>query len=99
MNVKCAAVKQAKQLQPLWYGGRWLKCQSGEAWQIDYIALPQTCQGKHHVLPMVQPTTRWLETHPMPHATTWNAVLGLEKQVLWQQGTLERIESDSRTPF
>ncbi|GAB0203959.1 hypothetical protein GRJ2_002861500 [Grus japonensis] len=35
----CAAIKQAKLLKPLWYGGRWLKYKHGEAWQIDYITL------------------------------------------------------------
>ncbi|KAK4806163.1 hypothetical protein QYF61_001086 [Mycteria americana] len=38
----CAAIKQSKRLKPLWYGGRWLKYQYGEAWPIDYITLPQT---------------------------------------------------------
>ncbi|KAK4831783.1 hypothetical protein QYF61_019096, partial [Mycteria americana] len=71
----------------------------GEAWQIDYIALPQTCQGKHHVLTMVEATTGWLETYPVPHATAQNAILGLEKQVLWLHGTPERIESDNGTHF
>ncbi|RMB89340.1 hypothetical protein DUI87_32188 [Hirundo rustica rustica] len=42
----CAAIKQAKPVKPLWYGGRWSKYKSGEAWQIDYITLPQTRQGK-----------------------------------------------------
>ncbi|KAK4833056.1 hypothetical protein QYF61_027718 [Mycteria americana] len=79
----CAAIKQAKQLKPLWYGGRWLKYKYGEAWQINYITLPQTCQGKRHVLTMVEATTRWLETYPVPHATTQNTILGLEKHVLW----------------
>ncbi|KAK4821075.1 hypothetical protein QYF61_012417 [Mycteria americana] len=36
---------------------------------------------------------------PVPHATTWNTILGLEKQVLWQHGTPERIESDNGTHF
>ncbi|KAK4826299.1 hypothetical protein QYF61_007146 [Mycteria americana] len=36
-----AAIKQAKLLKPPWYGGRWLKYKYGEAWQIDYITLPQ----------------------------------------------------------
>ncbi|TRZ07572.1 hypothetical protein HGM15179_019537 [Zosterops borbonicus] len=40
----CAAIKQAKQVKPLWYGGQWSKYRYGEAWQIDYIALPQTRQ-------------------------------------------------------
>ncbi|RMC00134.1 hypothetical protein DUI87_23544 [Hirundo rustica rustica] len=36
----CAAIKQAKRVKPLWYGGRWSKYKYGEAWQIDYITLP-----------------------------------------------------------
>ncbi|KAK4817076.1 hypothetical protein QYF61_027105 [Mycteria americana] len=99
MNVRHAAVKQAKRLKPLWYGGRWLKYKYGEAWQIDYITLPQTCQGKHLVLTMVEETNGWLETYPVPHATARNTILGLEKQVLWQHGTPERIESDNGTHF
>ncbi|RMC09641.1 hypothetical protein DUI87_13427 [Hirundo rustica rustica] len=48
---------------------------------------------------MVEATTGWLETHPVPHATAWNTILGLEKQVLWRHGTPERIESDNGTHF
>ncbi|KAK4819652.1 hypothetical protein QYF61_008923 [Mycteria americana] len=95
----CAAIKQAKWLKSLWYGGRWLKYKYGEAWQIDYITLPQTRQGKRYVLTMVEATTGWLETYPVPHATARNTILGLEKQVLWQHGTPERIESDNGTHF
>ncbi|KAK4810994.1 hypothetical protein QYF61_014466 [Mycteria americana] len=95
----CAAIKQSKQLKPLWYGGRWLKYKYGEAWQIDYITLPQTHQGKRYVLTMVEATTRWLETYPVPHATARNTILGLEKQVLWRHGTPERIESDNGSHF
>ncbi|GAB0202689.1 hypothetical protein GRJ2_002734500 [Grus japonensis] len=95
----CAAIKQAKRLKPLWYGGRWLKYKYGEAWQIDYITLPQTHQGKCYVLMMVEATTGWLETYPVPHATAWNTVMGPEKQVLWRHGTPERIESDNGTHF
>ncbi|KAK4807124.1 hypothetical protein QYF61_018465 [Mycteria americana] len=51
----CPAMKQAKRLKPLWYGGRWLKQKYGEAWQIDYIMLPQTRQG--YVLTMVEAMT------------------------------------------
>ncbi|KAK4827629.1 hypothetical protein QYF61_019839 [Mycteria americana] len=32
-------------------------------------------------------------------ATAQNTILGLEKQVLWQHGTPERIESDNGTNF
>ncbi|KAK4826885.1 hypothetical protein QYF61_012073 [Mycteria americana] len=78
----CAAIKQAKRLKPLWYGGRWLKYKYGEAWQIDYITLPQTHQGKRHGLKMVEATTGWLETYAVPHAPAWNTILALEKQVL-----------------
>ncbi|RMC19429.1 hypothetical protein DUI87_04040 [Hirundo rustica rustica] len=95
----CAAIKQAEQVKPLWYGGRWSKYKYGEAWQIDCITLPQTCQGKRYVLTMVEATTRWLETYPVPHATAQNTILGLEKQVLWRHGTPERIESDNGTHF
>ncbi|RMC16855.1 hypothetical protein DUI87_06108 [Hirundo rustica rustica] len=95
----CAAIKQAKRVKPLWYGGRWSKCKYGEAWQIDYITLPQTRQGKRCVLTMVEATTRWLETYPVPHATARNTILGLEKQVLWRHGTPKRIESDNGTHF
>ncbi|GAB0207605.1 hypothetical protein GRJ2_003226200 [Grus japonensis] len=95
----CAAIKQAKRVKPLWYGGRWLKYKYGEAWQIDYITLSQTRQGKRYVLTMVEATTGWLETYPMPHATAQNTILGLEKQVLWRHGTPERIESDNGTHF
>ncbi|RMC03789.1 hypothetical protein DUI87_19542 [Hirundo rustica rustica] len=58
----CAAIKQAKRVKPQWYGGRWSKYKYGEAWQIDYITLPQTRQGKCYVLTMVEATTGWLET-------------------------------------
>ncbi|RMB91849.1 hypothetical protein DUI87_31777 [Hirundo rustica rustica] len=71
----------------------------GEAWQIDCITLPQTRQGKRYVLTMVEATTVWLETYPVPHATACNTILGLEKQVLWKHVTLERIESDNETHF
>ncbi|GAB0209867.1 hypothetical protein GRJ2_003452400 [Grus japonensis] len=95
----CAAIKQAKQVKPLWYGGQWLKYQYGEERQINYITLPQTRQGKSYVLTMVEATTGWLETYPVPHATARNTILGLEKQVLWRHGTPERIESDNGTHF
>ncbi|RMB89198.1 hypothetical protein DUI87_34460 [Hirundo rustica rustica] len=93
----CAAIKQAKRVKPLWYGGRWAKYKYGEAWQIDYITLSQTRQGKRYVLTMVEATTGWLETYPVPHATAWNTILGLERQVLQRRGTPERIESNDRT--
>ncbi|TRZ08360.1 hypothetical protein HGM15179_018747, partial [Zosterops borbonicus] len=95
----CTAIKQAKQMKPLWYERRWSKYKYEEAWQIDYITLPQTRQGKRHVLTMVEATTGWLETYPVSHATARNTILGLEKQVLWRHGTPERIESDNGTHF
>ncbi|RMC03908.1 hypothetical protein DUI87_19245 [Hirundo rustica rustica] len=95
----CAAIKQAKRVKPLWYGGQWSKYKYGEDWQIDYNTLPQTWQGKRYVLTMVEATTGWLETYPVPHAAARNTILGLEKQVLWRHGTPERIESDNGTHF
>ncbi|RMC22062.1 hypothetical protein DUI87_02933 [Hirundo rustica rustica] len=95
----CAAIKQAKRVKPLWYGGRWSKYKYGEAWQINYITLPQTRQGKRYVLTMVKATTGWLETYPVPHATAQNTILGLEKQILWRHGTPEKIESNNGTHF
>ncbi|RMC08867.1 hypothetical protein DUI87_13861 [Hirundo rustica rustica] len=94
----CATIKQAKRVKPLWYGGQWSKYKYGEAWQIDYITLPQTRQGKRYVLTVVEATTG-LETYPVPHATARNTILGLEKQILWRHGTPERIESDNGTHF
>uniref|UniRef100_A0A8C8AJU2 ribonuclease H n=3 Tax=Otus sunia TaxID=257818 RepID=A0A8C8AJU2_9STRI len=95
----CAAIKQAKRVKPQQNEDRWLKYKYGEAWQIDYITLPQTRQGKRHVLTMVEATTGWLETYPVSHATARNTILGLENQVLWRHGTPERIESDNGTHF
>ncbi|RMC01055.1 hypothetical protein DUI87_22319 [Hirundo rustica rustica] len=94
----CAAIKQAKRVKPLWYG-RWSKCKYGEAWQIDYITLPQIRQGKRYVLTVVEATTGWLETYPVPHTAAWNTILGLEKQILWRHGTPEGTESDNGTHF
>ncbi|RMC05629.1 hypothetical protein DUI87_17714 [Hirundo rustica rustica] len=87
----CAAIKQAKWVKS--------KYKYGEAWQIDFITLPQTRQGKRYVLTMVESTTGWLETYLVHHATAWNTILGLEKQILWRHGTPERIESNSGTHF
>ncbi|RMC20938.1 hypothetical protein DUI87_01791 [Hirundo rustica rustica] len=95
----CAAIKQAKRVKPLWYGGRWSKYKYGEAWQMTTSPFPQTRQGKCYVLTMVEAITGWLETYPVPHATARNTILGLEKQILWRHGTPERIESDNGTHF
>jgi len=91
----CAEIEQAKRVKPQWYGGQRLQYKYGEAWQIDYI----TRQGKRYVLTMVEATTEWLETYPVPHATARNTILGLEKQFLWRHGTPERTESDNGTHF
>ncbi|RMC19971.1 hypothetical protein DUI87_00816 [Hirundo rustica rustica] len=55
--------------------------------------------SKHYVLTIVEATTRWLETYPVPHATAQNTILGLKKQVLWRHSTPKRIESDNKTHF
>jgi len=41
----------------LWGKGRWQKYKYGEAWQVDYITLPQSRNGKRYVLTMVEATT------------------------------------------
>ena len=66
---------------------------------MDYITLPQSRQGKRHVLTVVEATPGWRETYPVPHATARITLLGLEKQVLWRHGTPERTESDNGTHF
>ena len=48
---------------------------------------------------MVEATIGWLETYPVNHATARNTILGLERQILWQHGTPEKIESDNGTHF
>ena len=53
----CAIIKQAKRMKPLWGEGQWQKYKYGEAWQVDYITLPQTPDGKRYVLTMVAATT------------------------------------------
>lgn len=95
----CAAIKQAEWLKPLLYGELWLKYKYREAWQIDYIMLIQTFQGKCCVLTMVEVTTGCLKTYPVPCATTRNTILGFIKQVLWWHSTLERLQSDNCTDF
>jgi len=76
-----------------------LKYRYEEAWQINYIILPLTWQGKRHVLTMVQATTRWLERYSVPHATTQNTILSLEKEILQRHGAPERFELDNGTHF
>ncbi|RMC13269.1 hypothetical protein DUI87_10803 [Hirundo rustica rustica] len=82
----CAAIKQTKRVKLLCYDRRWSKYKYGKAWQIDYITHPQTCQGRRYVLTMVEATTGWLETYPVPHATARNTILGLGKQIPWRHG-------------
>lgn len=64
---------------------------NGEAWQINYTTLPQTCLGKHLMLTMMEANTRWLETYPTPHATAWNTILAFEKGLLWKHESYNRI--------
>jgi len=48
---------------------------------------------------MVEATTGWLETYPVPHTTARNTILDLAKQVLLQHGTPKRIDSEHGTRF
>ena len=79
----CAIIKQAKRMKTLQGEGQWQKYKYGEAWQVDYITLPRSRNGKRYVLTIGEATTGWLETYAVSLATTRNIILGLEKQVLW----------------
>ena len=48
---------------------------------------------------MVEATSGCLETYTVPHATSQNTTLGIEKQVLWRHDTPERTELENRTHF
>ncbi|KAK4824466.1 hypothetical protein QYF61_015864, partial [Mycteria americana] len=71
----CAAIKQAKRLKSLWYGGQWLKYKYGEAWQIDYITVPQTAKASAMCLQWwKQPADGWkhiLCPMPPPGTLSW----------------------------
>lgn len=54
-----AAIKQARQVRPLWYGGLQLKYKYGEALQIDYTTLLNAHRGKCYMLTMVETIPRW----------------------------------------
>ena len=75
----CAIIKQAKRIKPLWEEGRWQKFKYGEAWQIDYITLPQSRNGKRYVLTMVEATTGWLETYALHFGLINKFVVPLER--------------------
>ncbi|KAJ7407376.1 hypothetical protein BTVI_63414 [Pitangus sulphuratus] len=94
----CTAIKQAKRVKPLWYGGYWNKYRYGEAWQIDYITLPYTHQGMRYVLTIVEATTGWLKTYPVPHAPeipSW----ALKSKSCGDMAPQSKMESDSGTHF
>ncbi|RMB99094.1 hypothetical protein DUI87_24282 [Hirundo rustica rustica] len=64
--------------------------------QLDGPMMPQAIRAE--MPPISGPETEgWI--YPVPHATAWNTILALEKQVLWRHGTPERIESDNGTHF
>lgn len=66
---------------------------------MDFITVPENCQGRHHALIVVEATMGGLVTYPVLHASARSTTLGLEKQVLWQRGTRKRTESDNGTHF
>ena len=55
-------------MKPLWGEGQWQKRKYGEVWQVDYIILAQSRNGKRYVLTMVEATTGCLETYAVPDA-------------------------------
>ena len=66
MTVTRARIKQAKRMKPLWEEGGWQKYKYGEAWQVDYITLPLSRNGKRYVLTMVEATTGGLKHMQYP---------------------------------
>ena len=51
-------------MKPLWEERQWQKYKYGEAWQVDYITLPRSRNGKSYVLTMVEATTMLLPETP-----------------------------------
>lgn len=47
------------------------------------VRRPGRCTCKCHLLRVVEATTEWLETYPVPLVTVQNTLLGLKMQVLW----------------
>lgn len=68
----------------------------GDAWQIDFITASQTCHGKCHVLTVMEETAGWARNVSCVPCHHMGTILGLEKQVLGQHGTPERIESNNK---
>ena len=64
-------IPQANLIKPFWYGGWWLKYKYEEAWNVDYITVPQTCHGKRHVLTVrnIQATTLSQSTRRLKRVT------------------------------
>lgn len=98
----CAVIKQTKLLKSLWCGEWCSKYKYGEVWQTDYITLSQTHQGNHYVLTIVQMATSWLETRPVPHATTqksfvpWKASLMVTSYI--RKNWVRQWDSFSKQP-
>lgn len=49
-------------------------------WWIIMVFSVILCHSKHYVLTMLEASTRWLETYPLPHDNTEGTILDLEKQ-------------------
>lgn len=84
--------RRAKWVKPLWYGG------SGKNMGRSGILINYTpADPPRQVLcaDSGEGTTERLETYPVPQRHCPEHHLGLEKQVLWQHGTPERIEWDN----
>lgn len=62
---------------------------------VREATLPQTRQGKHYPITVVEGTTGWLEMQLEAQATAWKPTLGLEKQFCgnvapWKNGVWRR---------
>lgn len=67
----CTALKQAKRIMPLWYGGQWQKYKywgSLAGWITSHSH--KLTMANAICLQWWKATTGWLETYPVPHATT-----------------------------
>lgn len=86
---------RAKWVKLLWYGGQQSKYKYGEAWQIDYIVLLQSRQGKCFMLTVLEGTTGCLETYPMPHSTAQNTIWALKNKSCGNMALQKELSQNS----
>lgn len=86
----CTAIKQAKWIKPLWYGGQCLK---PGRWIIPH-------SHKRRGIICLQWQKESLDAMSCaPCHQKYCTILGLEKQILWQHDIPERTESENGAHF